>query len=133
MQSSAVALMAGMNYLQFGYFAAILALLSTPLTLRCFAAAFFFYYASFFVRRASMLREREPEVELFLPFFDAVRVTGTRFWFTLQLVQLLPIVITFVWPNPRVLAWCCAAMTFIGYQIVLAFVYSDLFAKQPST
>jgi hypothetical protein len=130
MQSTAVALMAGMNYLQFAFFASILALLSNALTLRFLAVAFLFYYGSFFLRYSVLLREREPEVELFLPYLDQVRVKGARFWLTVQVIQLLPIVITIAWPTPRVLAWCCAAMTFLGYQIILAFVYSDIFAKR---
>ena len=72
MQSTAVALMAGMNYLQFAFFASILALLSNALTLRCAAVGFLFYYGSFFVRHSARLRKREPEVELFLPFLDQV-------------------------------------------------------------
>jgi hypothetical protein len=130
MQSTAVALMAGMNYLQFAFFASILALLANALTLRCLAIAFLFYYGSFFVRYANALREREPEVELFLPYLDQVRVKGPNFWLTVQAIQLLPIVTTIVWPSPRVLAWACAAMTFLGYQIILAFVYSDIFTKK---
>jgi hypothetical protein len=130
MQSTAVALMAGMNYLQFAFFASILALLSNALTLRCAAVGFLFYYGSFFVRHSARLRKREPEVELFLPFLDQVRVKGTRFWLTLHAIQLLPIAVTFVWPTPPVLAWCCAVMTFLGYQIILAFVYSDLFLQR---
>jgi hypothetical protein len=130
MQSTAVALMAGMNYLQFAFFASILALLSNALTLRCVAVGFLFYYGSFFVRHSARLREREPEVELFLPYLDQVRVKGTRFWLTLQVIELLPIALTILWPAPTVLAWCCAAMTFLGYQIILAFVYSDVFLQQ---
>jgi hypothetical protein len=79
---------------------------------------------------STSLREREPEVELFLPYLDQVRVKGPQFWLTVQAIQLLPIVITIVWPSPRVLAWACAAMTFLGYQIILAFVYSDIFTKR---
>jgi hypothetical protein len=132
MKSTAVALMAGMNYLQFAYFASILALLSNALTLRCMAIGFLFYYGSFFVHHAARLRKREPEVELFLPYLDQVRVKGTRFWLTLQVTQLFPMLLTIIWPAPQVLAWCCAAMTFLGYQIILAFVYSDLFQEKES-
>ena len=127
MKSTAVALMAGMNYLQFAFFASILALLSNALTLRLAAIGFLLYYGSFFMRHSERLRRREPEVELFLPYLDQVRVKGKRFWLTLHLIELLPIAITIVWPAPTVLAWCCAAMTFLGYQIILAFVYSDVF------
>ena len=130
MKSTAVALMAGMNYLQFAYFAAVLALLSNAPTLRWMAVGFLFYYGSFFVHHSARLRKREPEVELFLPYLDQVRVKGTQFWLTLQVIQLLPIVITIIWPTPQVLAWSCAAMTFLGYQIILAFVYSDLFEQR---
>jgi hypothetical protein len=82
------------------------------------------------VHLGALLRKREPEVELFLPYLDQVRVKGASFWLTLQVIQLLPIALTIVWPAPPVLAWCCAAMTFLGYQIILAFVYSDLFLAQ---
>src|SRR5580704_19009874 len=57
MKSTAVALMAGMNYLQFAFFASILGLLSNALTLRCLAVAFLFYYGSFFLRYSTSLRE----------------------------------------------------------------------------
>jgi hypothetical protein len=130
MQTTAVALMAGMNYLQFAFFASILALLSNALTLRCAGVGFLLYYGSFFVRHSARLHKREPEVELFLPYLDQVRLKGTRFWWTVHAIELLPMMITIVWPSPPVLAWCCAAMTFLGYQIILAFVYSDLFLKQ---
>jgi len=130
MKSTAVALMAGMNYLQFAFFASVLALLSNALTLRCMAVGFLFYYGSFFVHHSARLRKREPEVELFLPYLDQVRVKGTQFWLTLQVIQLLPIAVTIMWPTPQVLAWCCAAMIFLGYQIILAFVYSDLFEQR---
>lgn len=130
MQSTSVGLMAGMNYLQFAFFSSILALLSNALTLRCWAVAFFIYYAVFFVRYSTFLRAREPEIELFLPYLSEVRVSGGPFWGVLQTIELLPIVVTFVWPDPRVLAWCCAAMTFFGYQVILAFVYSDLFPQR---
>ena len=130
MQTTAVALMAGMNYLQFAFFASILALLSNALTLRCAAVGFLLYYGSFFVRHSARLHKREPEVELFLPYLDQVRLKGTRFWWTVHAIELLPMMITIVWPSPPVLAWCCAVMTFLGYQIILAFVYSDLFLKQ---
>ena len=129
MQTTAAALMAGMNYLQFAFFSAILALLANALTLRCVAVFFALYYGSFFARHSGRLRRREPEVELFLPFLDQVRIKGARFWATLQIIELLPIAVTIAWPSPQVLAWCCAAMTFIGYQIILAFVYSDIFAR----
>ena len=129
MQTTAVALMAGMNYLQFAYFSAIIALLSNALTLRCVAVAFLIYYGSFFARHSARLRKREPEVELFLPYLDQVRIKGARFWATLQTIELLPIAITIVWPSPQILAWSCAVMTFLGYQIILAFVYSDIFAE----
>lgn len=100
MQRASLTLMAGMNYLQFAFFGSIMALLANAVTLRCLAVAFFIYYASFFVRLAT----RHPA----------------------QLFQLVPITITFLWPDPRVLAWCCAAMTFLGYRIILEFVYNDL-------
>jgi hypothetical protein len=129
MQSTAVALMAGMNYLQFAFFASILVLLANGLTLRCIAIAFLFYYGFFFLRYSSRLREREPDVELFLPYLDQVRVKGSRFWLALQYVQLIPIGITILWPIPVILAWCCAIMTFLGYQIILAFVYSDILSQ----
>lgn len=82
------------------------------------------------MRHSARLRKREPEVELFLPYLDQVRVKGPQFWFTLQVIQLLPMSITIIWPAPPVLAWCCAAMTFLGYQIILAFVYSDVFDQR---
>jgi hypothetical protein len=132
MQSTTAGLMAGMNYLQFAFFGAILALLANALTLRCLSVLFFLYYASFFRRHLARLRLREPEVALFLPFFDAVRVTGERFWIALQVVQLVPLLIAFIWPDPRVVAWACAAMTFLGYQILLAFIYSDVLAPPRS-
>jgi hypothetical protein len=132
MQTTAVALMAGMNYLQFAFFSSIIALLSNAVTIRCVAVAFLFYYSGFFARHSARLRKREPEVELFLPFLDQVRIKGARFWVTLQIIELLPIAVTIVWPNPQVLAWCCAVMTFLGYQIILAFVYSDIFGAPKS-
>lgn len=127
MQSTSVALLAGMSYLQYAFFASILALLSNALTLRIAAVIFVFYYGSFFVRHSRRLALREPNIELFLPYFDAFRVSGSYFWALIQAGELIPLVIVFVWPDPRVVAWSSAIMTFIGYQIILAFVYRDLY------
>jgi hypothetical protein len=129
MQSTSAALMAGMNYLQFAYFGAILALLSNALTLHLIAVGFLLYYGSFFVRNAGRLRKRERDVELFLPYFDLVRIKGFQFWLALSVIQFMPIIATIVWPSAQVLAWLCVAMTFVGYQIILAFVYSDIFEQ----
>jgi hypothetical protein len=131
MQMTSLGLMAGMNYLQFAFLAAILALLADPLTLRWLAVFFFIYYTAFFLRHGPRLSARDPNLTLFVPFFDVVRVQEVTFWITLQLVELIPLVIVFVWPDPRVVAWCCVVMTFLGYQIILAFVYSDIFTKNP--
>src|ERR1022692_4539324 len=65
MQTTAIALMAGVNYLQFAFFASILALHSNALTLRCAGIGFLLYYGSFFLRHSAPLHKREPEVELF--------------------------------------------------------------------
>jgi hypothetical protein len=129
MGSTSIALLGGMNYLQFAFFSSIMALLANALTLRCLAIAFLLYYGSFFIRYSSILKAREPEIELFLPLVSDVKISSARFWPTIQVIELIPLIITFIWPDPRVLAWCCAAMTFFGYQIILAFVYKDLFQK----
>lgn len=130
--STSIALLGGMNYLQFAFFGAILALLSNAPTLRILAVAFLLYYGSFFWRYSQRLRAREPELELFVPLLGDVRVGSAHFWTITQAVELVPLIITFVWPDPRVVAWCCAAMTFLGYQIILAFVYRDLFDRPAS-
>jgi len=126
-QSTSAALLAGMSYLQYAFFGSMLALLSNALTLRFISVFFVFYYASFFVRHTRRLAQREPNIELFLPYVDALRISGKSFWTVMQAVEFIPLVLVFIWPDPRVLAWSCAIMTFLGYQIILAFVYRDLY------
>jgi hypothetical protein len=121
--------MGGMNYLQFAFFGAILALLASGTTLRILAIVFIVYYASFFVRYSNILTAREPRVELFVPIFGEIAMDSTRFWNVMQGLELVPLVVVFILPYPYVVAWCCAVMTFLGYQIVLAFVYQDLFRR----
>jgi hypothetical protein len=129
--STSIGLVAGMNYLQFAFFTAIVALLANALTLRCVATAFFCYYAAFFLRHSAFLQTREPKMELFLPYLADIRIRGRALFLVLQLIEFAPILLTIVWPDPRVVAWACAGMTFFGYQIILAFVYSDLYTVTP--
>lgn len=129
-------LVAGMNYLQFAYFGAILGLLANGLTLRCVSIVFFAYYLIFFRRHAERLRQGEEYARPIVPLLHVAVDLGQRFWVAVQLVELVPLVVVFVWPQPRVVAWLCAAMTFFGYQIMLTFVYSDVMgerASQPRT
>jgi hypothetical protein len=126
-QSTSAALLAGMSYLQYAFFAAMLALLANALTLRIVAVLFVLLYASFFARHTRRLSAREPNIELFLPYVDALRVSGKAFWTGMQIIEFIPLAIVFIWPDPRVVAWACAIMTFLGYQIILAFVYRDLY------
>jgi hypothetical protein len=97
--------------------------------LRWLAAVFFLYYLAFFIRHGPRLRSRQRDATFFLPFLNVVLVADTAFWLTLQVAELVPLVITFVWPDPTVVAWCCAVMTFLGYQIILAFMYRDVFGS----
>jgi hypothetical protein len=118
-----------MNYLQFAFFGSILGLLGNPITLRTIAIAFFVYYIVFFRQHSALIPARDRDVRLVVPLFHAVRVSGPPFWFGVQAVELLPLAVIFVWPQARVIAWSCTIMTFLGYQILLTVVYSDVLAK----
>jgi hypothetical protein len=126
-------LVAGMSYLQFAFFGSVLGLLSNGLTLRAAAVAFFAYYVVFFRKNADRLREIDEGALPIIPLLHVTLTQRRRFWIGVQIVELVPLAVVFVWPEPRVIAWLCAAMTFIGYQIMLTFVYSDFMMERGLT
>lgn len=126
-------LVAGMSFLQFAFFGAILTLLASPLTLRCAALAFFVYYLVFFGYHTKRLREVEGDALPVIPLLHVLSGRRDLFWVGMQLIELAPFAIVFVWPESVVVAWVCLAMTFLGYQVMLTFVYGDVLAARKGT
>jgi len=103
------------------------------LTLRCAALAFFLYYLLFFTYHTKRLRAAEGDTLPIIPLLHVPAARRDLFWFGIQVIELVPFVIIFLWPESVVVAWVSLAMTFLGYQIMLTFVYSDVMAARKGT
>ena len=120
------ALMIAMDSLQFAFFAPLGALLAPNASvMRIIASAFLLIYSAALAFNV-MLYKRQQKAGKFGPYYQAVEEAGFFLWLAFQIGNLLPIAVVVALPYPVIVGWVSFGLLFIGYQIMLMFLYRDL-------
>jgi len=117
-------LMFGMDLLQIAFTGAIIVLLAPAVWLRSFALVFLIVYSTNAFSKVRLVKKREvidPNLNWIANEIDRI---GINNYYLMQAVLLSTYFIAFLMPNRGTVAWVLTADLFIGFQVLLRYMYA---------